>query len=396
MNLSCLGVNFRTAALEVRECVAYSPASAGEFLRSLRAALPTTEVLLLSTCNRTEFYLGTDDGLAAQERLLEILCAERRETAALRDECTRYQLGGAAAARHLLRVASGLDSAILGDVHILGQIKESVDVATAAGTLGPFLRRTAIHAIRAAKQARTQTAIGSGGASIGAAIAAMLEPRTLGPVLIIGAGKIAGDVGRHLAKKNLGPLLFVNRSPERAVKLARECHGEALPWERLADLLAYSAVVIAATAAAAPILDRALLDEIASKCSDTPPLVIDAGVPRNVEAGTRLAVIDIDAIRERQGAALEVRRAAVPVVEEIVDRELAAWTRWCRGLSIEDLVRRLYRDVDTHTREAADVLVGRAGLSANDAERLVRRCFRPLVHEHVRRLREVVSEDSAA
>ena len=94
-----------------------------------------------------------------------------------------------------MRVAAGLDSAILGDVHILAQIKEAMDVATAAGTLGPFLRRTTTHAIRAAKRARSETAIGSGGASIGAAIAAMLAPRARGPILIVGAGKIASDVG---------------------------------------------------------------------------------------------------------------------------------------------------------------------------------------------------------
>lgn len=396
MNLSCIGVNFRTASLEARESVAYSPASAGESLRLLRAALPTTEILLLSTCNRTEFYLGAEDGLAASKRLLEILCTERRETAALHDECTRYQLEGAAAARHLLRVASGLDSAILGDVHILGQVKEAVEIATAAGTLGPFLRRAAVHAVRAAKRARSETAIGSCGASIGAAIAGMLEPAMAGPVLILGAGKIAGDVGRHVAKRKLGPVLFVNRSPAAARELARECGGEAHPWERRNDVVASAAVVIAATAADVPVLDRSLLDEVAARRGAAAPLVIDAGVPRNVEPGSRLTVLDIDAIRERQGAALEVRRAAVPVVEEIVERELAAWTRWRRGLRIEELVRRLYRDVDAQTREAADVLVGRTGLSANDAELLVRRCFRPLVHEHVRRLREVVAGESAA
>ena len=396
-SLSCLGVNFRTAALEVRERVAYSPASAGELLRALRAALPDTEILLLSTCNRTEFYLGAEDATAAQERLLAILCGpERRDSAALRDACSRYQLEGPAAARHLFRVAAGLDSAILGDVHVLGQIKAAVDVAAAADTLGPFVRRTATHAIRAAKRARSETAIASGGASVGAVIAAMLQPRALGPVLIVGAGMIAGDVGRHLTKKSPGPLRFVNRSARRAQELARECGGEAFGWDRLRDLLASSAVVIAATAADAPILERALLDEIAVQRGDAGPLVIDAGVPRNVEAGTRLDVVDIDTIRERQGAALKSRQAAVPEVEEIVDRELAAWTRWRRGLSVEDLVRRLYQDVDTHTREAAGLLVGRAGLGSDDAEHLFRRCVRPLIHEHVRRLREVVSRESAA
>ena len=196
-------------------------------------------------------------------------------------------------------------------------------------------------------------------------------------------------------KRDLGPLAFVNRSVNRAVELARECRGEAFAWERLGDLLATATVVITATAASAPVLDRARLDEIAAKRGDSAPLVIDAGVPRNVESGTRLAVVDIDAIREQQGAALETRRAAVPAVEEIVELELAAWTRWRRGLTV-DLVRRLYRDMDAQTREAADALVERAGLSTDDAERLVRRCFRPMVHEHVRRLREIVSGESAA
>lgn len=387
MELYCLGVDFRTASLGVRERVAYSPAAAGEMLRALRAAMPGTEVLLLSTCNRTEFHLLAPDEREGPDRLLDILCARSGAPTALHDACARYRLEGTDAARHLFRVACGVESAILGDAHVLGQLKDAVELASDAGTLGSQLRRTAVHALRAAKRARSETAIARGGASIGAVVAGLLGGRPSGPVLIVGAGKIAGDVGRSLAAKNIGPRWFVNRTEARARELARECRGEAFSWQHLAETAARAGAIVAATAAPVPVLDRALLDRIALQRDGTPLLVIDAGVPRNVEPGGSLAVVDIDSIRERQGTALARRRGAVPEVEKIVDDELAAWVRWRRGLAVEDLVKQLHRDADAQARAAAELLTVRAGLDAGNAERFARRCIAPVVHEHVRRLR---------
>lgn len=392
MELYCLGVDFRTASLGVRERVAYSPAAAGEMLRALRTAMPGTDVLLLSTCNRTEFHLLAPDEREGPDRLLDILCARSGAPTALHDACTRYRLEGTTAARHLFRVACGLESAILGDAHVLGQLKEAVELASDAGTLGSRLRRTAVHALRAAKRARSETGIARGGASIGAVVAGLLGDRTSGPVLIVGAGKIAGDVGRSLAGKEIGPLWFVNRSEKRASELARECRGEAFAWHQLPEMAARAATIVAATAAPGPVLSRTLLDEIASQRDGAPLLVVDAGVPRNVEPGANVVLFDIDAIRERQDTALANRHAAVPAVEAIVDHELAAWVRWRRGLAVEDLVRQLHRDADAQARTAAGLLSGRAGLDAADAERLARRCLGPLVHEHVRRLRAAACE----
>lgn len=387
MELYCLGVDFRTASLGVRERVAYSPAAAGEMLRALRAAMPGTDVLLLSTCNRTEFHLLAPDEREGPDRLLDILCARSGAPTALHDACTRYRLEGTAAARHLFRVACGLESAILGDAHVLGQLKDAVELASDAGTLGGRLRRTTVHALRAAKRARSETAIARGGASIGAVVAGLVGERAHGPVLIVGAGKIAGDVGRSLAARGIGPLWFVNRSEERAIALAHECRGQASSWQRLAERAASAGAIVAATAAPAPVLERSLLDDVVRRRGGEVPLIVDAGVPRNVAPGASVVVFDIDAIRERQGAALEKRRAAVPQVEAIVDHELAAWLRWRRGLAVEDLVRQLHRDAEAQARAAAGLLSGRAGLDAGDAERLARRCLGPLVHEHVRRLR---------
>lgn len=396
MELYCLGVDFRTASLGMRERVAYSPASAGEMLRALRTAMPGTDVLLLSTCNRTEFYLLATDERQGPDRLLDILCARSGAPTILHDTCTRYRLEGIGAARHLFRVACGLESAILGDTHVLGQLKEAIDLASDAGTLGSGLRRTASHALRAAKRARSETAIARGGASIGAVVVTLLREHARGPVLVVGAGKIAADVGRHLAARRIGPRWFVNRSPGRAVDLAAECQGEAFCWERLAEAVAGASAVVTATAADAPVLGRRMLDGIARARGDDAPLVVDVGVPRNVEAGTHAPVIDIDAVREHQSAALEIRREAVPEVEGIIERELEAWRRWQRGLAVEELVRQLHRDADAQTLAAASVLAARGGLDAGDAERLARRCLGALVHDHVRRLRATAGAWAAA
>jgi glutamyl-tRNA reductase len=211
---------------------------------------------------------------------------------------------------------------------------------------------------------------------------------------VVGAGDVARDVGRHLAKRGLGPLLFANRTPERARALAHECGGRPVGWDEIAVALRAASVVVAATAAPSPILPRAALDAVAAERGEAAPTIVDLGVPRNVEPGSRLAVVDIDDVRDRQGEAHRGRQAAVPAVREIVEREVASWLRWRRTRAIDDLVRTLYRDLDAHSSAAVGTLADRYGVDAAEAERVVRRSMRPLLHEHVRRLRAVAAWDS--
>jgi glutamyl-tRNA reductase len=288
-----------------------------------------------------------------------------------------------------------LDSAILGDVQITSQVKEAIETARNCGSLGRYLDRTFTHALRSGKRARTHTRIGYGAASLGSALAGIIAVRCASihhaapvpKILIIGAGEIARDIGRHLAKRALGDLIFVNRTKSKAKSLALECNGEFLPWSWLSQALFQVDIAIAATTAVEPVLSRALLDALATERSERSLLVVDAGLPRNVEPGSLVEVIGIDSIREQQKEVLDERRSAVPHVERIIDEELKAWEQWRASLPLERLIKDLYLGVAEHSREAARSFAMETGVAPVVAEQILLRSLKRMLHPHVRRMR---------
>lgn len=383
-----LGIDFRTAPVAVRTSLSFSSTEAADLLRLGRREIPGLEALVLATCNRTEFHL-TVPGSAPDhvERWLDLVRRVRPDAPILRADCPRYRASGAEAVRHLVRVACGLDSQILGDGQILGQVKEAVRVARVAETWGPEMERLTRHALRAGKRARRDTAIGSGNASIGSAIAGMAATRGARHVVIVGAGCVARDVGRHFAKRGDVTLGFVNRTEAGARRLAEDCGGHWHPRAALASLLVDADLVVTATSAPQPILDRALLDRTLGLRSGRALTVVDAGMPPNVAAGSGVTLIGIDAIREERTAVLAARRAAIPAVEAIVDDEIASYVRWQAGRPTDDVIRTLLKRVDAAGRAAADELARTAETSAEEVERIFVRSFRQLMHGHMRALR---------
>lgn len=396
-DLHLLGVSFRTAPASVREALSFSQTEAAALLQAQSTEWPSVEALVLSTCNRSEFYLAASRESSVVEGWLAGMCRTRPQAPILRTDCFRYHLHGVEAVRHLFRVACGLDSAILGDVQILGQVKDAMSVAAEAHSLGRYLQRAASQAIRAGKRARSETTIGRGAASIGSALAGMLAERlpTVGmgqrpQLLILGAGEAARDIGRHVAKYRLWNLTFINRTDQRAIALAQDCGGHSRPWSALNATLLEADIVITATTASQPILQRTVLDEQVSLRPHRPFLVIDAGLPRNVEPGSAATVIDIDAIRERQDAVLAQRHAAVPDVEQIVEAEVRAWEHWSASLPLEGLIKVLYREVDSCSRDVAQHLLLPGDVTFARTEQVMLRAMKRLLHGHVRRLRHLV------
>jgi glutamyl-tRNA reductase len=379
-----LGVSFREAPVAVREALAFNPGEASAFLRDVAADRPDLEVLLLSTCNRSEFYLVADEHASAATYLLRRLRRLRPLAGILHAEYYRYRLAGPAAVRHLLRVACGLESAILGDGQILGQVKDALRIAAGSGTLGRHLEQAAAHAIRAAKRARTETRIGRGAASLGSVIAELIEERYArdgttrhrARVLLIGAGCIAADVARHVGGSDRCALTIVNRTPDRAAALARHCNGVASHWERLGDLVSGADVVVAATAAPRPIVTRDLCGHFRAR--QHAPLYIDAGVPRNVALHVPFDVVDIDSLRTRQNRALEERRSAIPAVERIIAETMTHWEAWLAARPVEAALKALFRDVAAASRAAA---------AAEDAAEV--RSLRRSLHAYARYVRRV-------
>jgi len=385
--MELLGVSFRTAPAAVREALSFDAPATAVLLRMLAEEMPGCEALVLSTCNRTEFYLVPPAGApGATETFLGLLRRLRPEAPILRADCPRYRLTGTEAVRHLLRVACGLHSQILGDGQILGQLRAAVTTARENRTIGRVLEWLTQDAVRTAKRVRRETALGAGSASIGAAIAGMVAsfaPRT---TVVIGAGVVARDVSRQLAKRGAGRVVILNRTRVKAAEIAADAGAEDQPWEALVDMMVEADVVVTATSAPAPILGPTLLDGVIARRLGKSLVVIDAGMPRNVAPGVGVTIVGINAIREECAAVVTERRAAVPLVERIVDDAVAAYEAWRSSRDANVAIEALFEQASDVSREAAAMLAG-ASRAAEDIARVFLHSFQRLVHGHVRMLR---------
>jgi glutamyl-tRNA reductase len=417
--LILFGVSFRTAPVAVRKTLTFDAAEAAALLDRATVELPGIEALVLSTCNRTEFYLAAGrDGRSGPDVVgswHDLLKRFRPDAPATPDDCRFYERRGADAFRHLARLACGLDSAILGDTQLLSQLRAAVALARQHGTVGRELDRATSTALHVGRTARAQTQIAAGSAGIGSAVAATIfgdshrpdrgdtpwwSPGNPDPkrVAVLGAGEAARSVARHLVKRGIVELTFCNRTADRADRLALEHGGTARPWADLGAVLEEVDAVAVATSAATPVLDAAALTGPAGRRradGREPLLIVDAGFPPQVDTtpvpGVRL--IPLEAIRQGEDAALAAREASVPAVEAMVEEAVADWQRWRSGLRLATTIRRLHEQADDVRRELVDGLEG-LGLDAGDAERILRRPLRRLLHELVTELRE--QESSAA
>lgn len=324
--LHVIGVSFRTASLAVRERLALSPAGVTAALEAA-VARGVGEAFVLSTCNRTELYVaGGTDGEALEAWHRSVI-AGRADGACPALAAARYHLAGASAADHLFRVACGLESSVLGDAEIVGQLRRAVDAAAAAGALGPRLRRLTDRVLAVAKRARTTTAISAGGAGVGSAAASVVAARAAegASVALLGAGDAASVIARELTKRFPCRLTVVNRGAERAAALAARFGAESRPLADLVEVLAAADVVVAATGADRPVVTAAVAAEVRRVRPGWSPLVVDAGVPRNVEPVEGVDIVSLDSVAERERRVRAVREAAVPVVEQLVDEGVRAW-----------------------------------------------------------------------
>jgi glutamyl-tRNA reductase len=385
-DLHLLGISFRTAGEAVREGLAFSPSQAAELLARARAELPGMEAVVLSTCNRTEFYLSGLPGDEPVEAWHGLLRALRPAAPALDDGCTRYRLRNADAFRHLLRVVCGLDSALLGDGQIPGQLRRALSTAQEAGTLGGVLSPALATALRVGRQARSQTTIGVGTPGVGGAVAEALALRHASPedeVLVLGSGQAARAVTRALVKAGRRRIVVSGRNAEAAAQVASECGATPLPWAERGAALRSARVVVAATAADAPVLT-------ALPAASAVRLVVDAGFPRQVVPWLPGAeVVSLLELTQVADEAAQQRQAAVPAVEALVAEHVAAWQLARAQAPLEQAIKQLHADAAQLAREAAADLTTGAGRTAADVERLLARQVRRMLHGHVERLRSL-------
>lgn len=372
--VTCVGVNHRTAPVEEREKVAFSPEELPSALDRVRARLGAA--VIVSTCNRTELYTATSGDVSESERLLEALCETRGVD--LHPRFT-YFLAQDEAVRHLFRVAAGVDSMVLGESQILGQVRDALSAATEAGTLDAVLSRLLHSALRVGKRARAQTNIGRYSVSVSSA-AVTLARKTIETldgktVLVISAGTTGKLAARGLAESGAGRILVTNRTGERAAELAQSIGGLPVPFSRLDRTLSESDVVISGTGASGFVLGPGLVAPAAAGRNGNALVLIDIAVPRDIDPsvadlpGVRL--FDIDDIESVSRASMRGRRREVLRVQAHVEDEVEDFLTWWRHQDVVPVIAALKeRAEELRRREVERTLKRMPDLSEEERERI--------------------------
>jgi glutamyl-tRNA reductase len=334
-----VGVNHRTAPVEIREQVSFNNGRLDDALRQLRTLEPLEEGAILSTCNRVEVVATTADGDGAVDALVNFLAAGEHVTRErLSDHLSVYR--GREAVRHLFRVAASLDSMVVGEPQILGQLKELYERAAAAGSAGTVLHRCFHKSFSVAKRVRTETGIASKAVSVSSAAVELackifdhLEDKT---AMLIGAGTMSELAARHLLAHGIQNVIVANRTFDRAVELAREFRGTPVPFEDFARYLQIADVVIGSTAADAYVLTPPLVQDILRQRKYRPMFLIDMSVPRNFDPRINdidnVYLYDIDDLGGLAEVNREERHREAERAEVIVEEEVDAFAKWLASL----------------------------------------------------------------
>ncbi len=350
MGLILLGLNHRTAPLPVRERMVYSREEAMDVLRRLREREDIPQALLLSTCNRTEFYAMVRDPKSAMPALVEDLFLKRIPEGNGDRLRYLYQHEGPEAVQHLFRVTCGLDSLILGEQEILGQVKTAYEISRSADAAGSVLHRLAASAFHVGKRARTETEIGLGAVSVAFAAVELAE-KVLGSLdgrgaLLVGAGENGALCAQHLLSRQVEPLLIANRTLEKAEHLAGQLGGETVSFDRLPEALGRADIVVSTTGSPTAVIEADMVREVMKSREGRPLVLIDIAVPRDVDPGVdelqSVFRFDMDALNSIVDKNLARRAKEVPEVERLIDHEVDHFMRWWKSLDAGPVIRDLH------------------------------------------------------
>lgn len=381
-----VGLSHRTAPLTLREQLALAEDSLEPALHLLSQA-GLREVVALMTCNRLEIY-GVGQGGAEVEAFLASRCNLPLDE--LRPHL--YIETGAGAVRHLMRVAAGLDSMILGEQQILGQVQAAFEIAQAAGTTGPVLSHLFAQAAHAGKRARNETEVSRHTTSISHAAVQMAQARVgdlkKARALVIGGGEMSSLAAQALHRHGIGQLTCINRTFERAQTLAGQFEGRARRWEELTAAMAEADVVVTATSAPNAIIQAA---DVRS-----PLVIVDIALPRDVAAEASVLpgvhYYDLDALKAYVEANLARREAAIAGVDSIIDEEMARFEEWLRGRSVAPVISALRDKVTAVADGEVEAALRRLGDLDEGQQKVVEllahRIVNKILHEPTVRLRD--------
>jgi glutamyl-tRNA reductase len=394
-----VGLNHRTAPVEVLEQVTVPPSQLTKALDALAGADHLAEAVVLSTCNRIEVYARATRFHPAVQEIVEFLAAQSSLGA---DDLVEhvYTYHDDAAIAHLFGVAAGVDSMIVGEGEILGQVREAWLAAAADGRAGSTLPRVFRHAVEVGKRSRTETAIGRHAASVASAAVA-LAGQTLGSlegrrVLVLGAGEVGEGTAVALAGAGASEVVVANRTGAKAHELARRVGGRAIPIDDVSEALVATDVLLCTTSASDVIVERGDVEHVMARRDGRALLVVDVAVPRDVDPGVRqvfgVTLLDIDDLKAFADASLEQRRREVSKVRTIITEELERLHMERSARELAPLVSSLRaRAEELRTGELARYRTKLAELSASEraaVEALTAGIVNKLLHEPTVRLKD--------
>ena len=355
MAFLALGINHKTASVDVRERVAFTPEQLVEALQQLCRLTDTREAAILSTCNRSELYIEQDQ-LTAESVLRWLADYHKLNVEELR--ASAYVHEEDAAVRHMMRVASGLDSLVLGEPQILGQMKSAYAVAREAGTLGPLLGRLFQATFSAAKQVRTDTAIGENPVSVAFAAVSLAKQifsdLRQSSALLIGAGETITLVARHLHEQGVKRIVVANRTLERASTLAAQFGAHAVLLADIPQELVHSDIVISSTASQLPILGKGAVESALKLRKHKPIFMVDIAVPRDIEPEVGelddVYLYSVDDLHEVVAENLKSRQGAAQAAEQLVISGVDDFMARLRELAAVDVLK-AYRQQSERLRD---------------------------------------------
>lgn len=405
MSLIAVGLNHTTAPLELREKLAVPAPEVPERLEDLALRAGLREVMLLSTCNRVEVYGVPTSG--QPEQIIEAL-AEMRGERAKQFEGHYFSRGGPQAVRHIFSVTASLESMVVGEPQILGQVKEAFRIARERGTVGSTLDRCLTMAFRGAKRVRSETELARGGASI-SSVAVDLARSIFGSlegakVALLGAGEMAQHAAMHLRAAGAGQILVVNRNPERGGALADSVAGRYLPWEQLHDALVSADIVIASTGSKEPVLEPKMMKKVMRARRGRMIFLVDIAVPRDIHPAVakfdQVFAYDIDDLQQIVNENMAQRGAHAEAARRVIDEEIGSFLTWQRMQELAPTIGRLQEwgqavmgsELRRHEKRLGEL----DEAQRQAVESLAHSIVQKMLHRPMKQLRRSVHQDGTA
>ncbi|MBG3012800.1 glutamyl-tRNA reductase [Proteus faecis] len=402
MTLLALGINHKTAPVALREKVSFSPDTMGDALNNLLQQPAVRGGVVLSTCNRTELYLSMEDKENSHEQLIRWLCQYHQiEPNELKNSVYWHQDNQAVS--HLMRVASGLDSLVLGEPQILGQVKKAFADSQNYHSLSSELERLFQKSFSVAKRVRTETQIGANAVSVAFAACTLarqiFESLSSLTILLVGAGETIELVARHLREHQVKKIVIANRTKERAQRLANEVDAEVITLSDIDECLSQADIVISSTASPLPIIGKGMVERALKKRRNQPMLLVDIAVPRDIEQDIEklnnvylYSVDDLEAIIQHNR---EQRQAAAIQAEHIVQQESGQFMDWLRAQGAVGAIRE-YRDSAEMLRaemtEKAITLIQNGVDAEKVIQQLSHQLMNRLIHTPTKSLQQAASD----